>query len=175
MIHSRFGPSNVIVGAFTPKLPSSRVGGKARAPSASRRSWGSGNQMSGSPVRFIRLRGGESPAEKDLPGIYYLVSYGVPSFNVPSESELAAEFDAHPNREEMINAAENECEAGIQPEGRLLVALHNYKSAWSRLTNDSSTPQALVMPEERREKREKREERREKRDEIASQESIAHF
>ena len=47
----------------------------------------------------------------------------------------------------------------------------------SRLTNDSSTPQALVMPEERREKREerrekrderreKREERREKREEI---------
>ena len=87
----------------------------------------------------------------------------------------AAEFDAHPNREEMINAAENECEAGIQPEGRLLVALHNYKSAWSRLTDDSSTPHALVMPEERREKREKREERREKRDEIASQESIAHL
>ena len=46
MIHSRFGPSNVIVGAFTPKLSSSRVGGKARAPSASRRSWGSGNQGS---------------------------------------------------------------------------------------------------------------------------------
>ena len=45
MIHSRFGPSNVVVGAFTPRLPSSRVGGKARAPSASRRSWGSGNQM----------------------------------------------------------------------------------------------------------------------------------
>ena len=47
----------------------------------------------------------------------------------------------------------------------------------SRVTNDSSTPQALVMPEERREKREerrekrderreKREERREKREEI---------
>ena len=45
------------------------------------------------------------------------------------------------------------------------------------MTNDSSTPQALVMPEERREKREerrekrderreKREERREKREEI---------
>ena len=46
MIHSRFGPSNVIVGAFIPKLPSSLVGGKARAPSASRRSWGSGNQGS---------------------------------------------------------------------------------------------------------------------------------
>ena len=111
---------------------------------------------------------GESPAEQVLPGVYYLVSYGVPRFNVPSESELAAEFDAHPNREEMINAAENESEAGIHPEGRLLVALHNYKSAWSRLTNDSSTPQALVMPEERREKREERrgktEERREQRE-----------
>ena len=86
--------------------------------------------MSGSLVRFIRLRGGESPAEQVLAGVYCLVSYGVPRFNVPSESELAAEFDAHPNREEMINAAENECEAGIHPEERLLVALHNYKSAW---------------------------------------------
>ena len=130
MIHSRFGPSNVVVGAFTPRLPSSRVGGKARAPSASRRSWGSGNQMSGSLVRLLRLRGGESPAEQVLPGVYCLVSYGVPRFNVPSESELAAEFDAHPNREEMINATDNECEAGIHPEERLLVALHNYKSAW---------------------------------------------
>ena len=33
----------------------------------------------------------------------------------------------------------------------------------SRLTNDSSTPQALVMPEERREKREERREMREER------------
>ena len=31
----------------------------------------------------------------------------------------------------------------------------------SQLTNDSSTPQALVMPEERREKREERREMRE--------------
>ena len=76
----------------------------------------------------IRLRGGESPAEQVLPGVYCLVSYGVPRFNVPSESELAKEFDAHPNREDMINAADNECEAGIHPEERLLVALHNYKS-----------------------------------------------
>ena len=65
-----------------------------------------------------------------LMGVYCFVSYGVSWFNVPSESELVAEFDAHPNREEMINAAENECEAGIHPEERLLVALHNYKSAW---------------------------------------------
>ena len=34
MIHSRFGPSKVVVGAFTPRLPSSRVEEKARAPSA---------------------------------------------------------------------------------------------------------------------------------------------
>ena len=53
MIHSRFGPSNVVVGAFTPRLPSSRVEGKARAPSASRRSWGSGNQMSEASVRAL--------------------------------------------------------------------------------------------------------------------------
>ena len=50
MIHSRFGPSNVVVGAFTPRLPSFRVEGKARAPSASRRSWGSGNEMSEASV-----------------------------------------------------------------------------------------------------------------------------
>ena len=53
MIHSRFGPSNVVVGAFTPRLPSSRVEEKARAPSASRRSWGSGNQMSEASVRAL--------------------------------------------------------------------------------------------------------------------------
>ena len=48
-----YGPSNVVVGAFTPRLPSSRVEGKARAPSASRRSWGSGNQMSEASVRAL--------------------------------------------------------------------------------------------------------------------------
>ena len=34
------------------------------------------------------------------------------------------------------------------------------------MTNDSSTPQALVMPEERREKREERREKREERREM---------
>ena len=62
--------------------------------------------------------------------VYCLVSYGDLKFNVPSESELAAEFDNHPNREEMINAVENESESGIHSEERPLVALHNYKSAW---------------------------------------------
>ena len=62
--------------------------------------------------------------------VYCLVSYGDLKFNVPSESELAAEFDNHPNREEMINAVENESESGIHSKERPLVALHNYKSAW---------------------------------------------
>ena len=40
------------------------------------------------------------------------------------------------------------------------------------MTNDSSTPQALVMPEERREKREERREKREERREKRSQKRL---
>ena len=65
-----------------------------------------------------------------LMGVFCFDSYGVSWFNVPSESELAAEFDAHPNREEMINAVDNESESGIHPVERPPVALQNYKSAW---------------------------------------------